>query len=80
MAQAIAFVLISIFFYWANLYTGHVPNFGSNWNNGTNAGTFQLNVNNSPSRVNANITTHLLNYVNLFYFYFAYCRVFPDDR
>lgn len=34
--------------------------FSGNWNNGTNAGAFQLNVNNASSTSNANVTSHLL--------------------
>jgi len=44
---------------YTNLYTSCVTNFGSNWNNSSNAGTFQLNVNNSTSNSNSNITAHL---------------------
>ncbi len=32
---------------------------GSNWNNGTNAGTFNWNLNNATSNVNRNISTRL---------------------
>jgi len=35
----------------------------SNWNNGTNASTFNLNLNNATSNVNQNISTHLTNFV-----------------
>jgi hypothetical protein len=34
---------------------------GSNWNNGSNAGTFYWNVNNSVSNRNQNISGHLMN-------------------
>ena len=34
--------------------------FSGNWNNASNAGTFQLNVNNTSSTSNANVTSHLL--------------------
>jgi len=37
----------------------HVTHFGSNANNGTNAGTFYWNVNNSSSNANRNIGTQL---------------------
>ena len=53
---------------YTNLYTSCVTNFGSNWNNATNAGTFLLNVNNATSNSNANITAHLLfsGFANIF--------------
>lgn len=44
---------------YTNLYTSCVTKFGSNWNNASNTGTFQLNVNNTASNSNANITAHL---------------------
>nr|DAQ52895.1 MAG TPA: hypothetical protein [Caudoviricetes sp.] len=34
--------------------TSHLANFSGNWNNGDNAGTFQLNVNHSASNSNSN--------------------------
>ena len=37
----------------------HVVNVGSNANNGTNAGTFNVNANNSSTNSNRNIGTHL---------------------
>jgi len=40
-----------------NLYTGNCANFSGNWNNGDNAGTFQLNVNNTASNSNSNLGT-----------------------
>lgn len=42
-----------------NLNASYLPNFGSNWTNADNAGTFYLNVNNSTSNSNANLSTHL---------------------
>ena len=44
---------------YTNLYTSYVTNFGSNWSNSANTGTFHLNVNNTASNSNANITAHL---------------------
>jgi hypothetical protein len=44
---------------YTNLYTSYVTKFGSNWSNSSNTGTFHLNVNNTASNSNANITTHL---------------------
>lgn len=44
---------------YTNLYTSCVTNFSSNWNNASNTGTFHLNVNNTSSNSNANITAHL---------------------
>lgn len=38
-----------------------VTKFGSNWNNGSNAGSFYWNVNNTSSNRNANISGQLLN-------------------
>jgi hypothetical protein len=38
-----------------NLNTSHLPNFSGNWNNGDNAGVFQLNVNYTASNTNSNI-------------------------
>lgn len=37
-----------------------VSNVGSNWNNGTNAGSFNRNVNNTPSNRNRNHGRHVL--------------------
>lgn len=45
---------------YTNLYTSCVAKFSGNWNNTANTGTFQLNVNNSTSNSNTNITAHLL--------------------
>lgn len=56
----------------SNLYAGKVTKFGSNWNNDTNAGAFQLNVNNASSNSNANITAHL-KFSYLFYPCFHSC-------
>ncbi len=44
---------------YTNLYTSCVTYFSSNWNNASNTGTFHLNVNNTASNSNANITAHL---------------------
>lgn len=38
---------------------GRVAHFGSNANNGTNAGSFYWNLNNASSNRNRNIGTHL---------------------
>lgn len=38
-----------------------IAQLGSNWNNGTNAGSFYWNVNNASSNRNRNISGHLLN-------------------
>lgn len=38
-----------------------VTKLGSNWNNGSNAGSFNWNVNNTSSNRNRNISGHLLN-------------------
>lgn len=38
-----------------------ITQLGSNWNNGTNAGSFYWNCNNSVSNRNRNISGHLLN-------------------
>lgn len=43
-----------------NLYTSYCANFGSNWNNGDNAGAFQLNVNNAASNTNSNLGARLM--------------------
>lgn len=45
---------------YTNLYSSYVTYFGSNWSNSSNAGTFYLNVNNSTSNSNSNISSHLL--------------------
>lgn len=45
---------------YTNLYTSCLTIFSSNWNNATNTGTFQLNVNNTFSLSNANVSAHLL--------------------
>ena len=37
-----------------------IAHLGSNWNNGTNAGTFYWNLNNSVGNRNRNISTHLM--------------------
>jgi hypothetical protein len=38
-----------------------ITQLGTNWNNGTNAGTFNWNVNNTPGNRNRNISSHLAN-------------------
>ena len=45
---------------YTNLYASYLPQFSGNWNNGSNAGTFYLNVNNSTSNTDANITAQLM--------------------
>ena len=45
---------------YTNLNASCVTNFGSNWNNASNAGTFYLQVNNDTSNANANRGTHLM--------------------
>lgn len=42
-----------------------VAKFGSNWNNGSNAGTFYWNLNNATTNVNRNISTRLTIFMNL---------------
>lgn len=44
----------------SNLYTSCVANFSSRYTNGTNAGTFNLNLNNATSNSNANIGSHVM--------------------
>lgn len=53
---------------YTNLYASCVTKFGSNWSNASNTGTFHLNVNNTSSNANANITTHL-KFSDLFFFF-----------
>ena len=43
----------------------HVAKFGSNANNGTNAGTFLWNLNNSSSNTNRNNGCHLYHLEHL---------------
>lgn len=38
-----------------------IAQLGSNWNNGTNAGSFYWNLNNSVGNRNRNISGHLIN-------------------
>ena len=38
-----------------------ITQLGSNWNNGTNAGSFYWNLNNSVSNRNRNISSQLVN-------------------
>ena len=45
---------------YANLYASCLTIFSGNWNNALNAGAFQLNVNNTFSLSNANVSCHLL--------------------
>lgn len=45
---------------YTNLYTSCLTIFSGNWNNALNAGAFQLNVNNTFSLSNANVSCHLL--------------------
>ena len=45
---------------YTNLYTSCLTIFSGNWNNALNAGTFQLNVNNTFSLSNVNVGCHLL--------------------
>lgn len=44
-----------------NVNDSRVANAGGNWNNGSNAGAFHLNVNNSTSNSNSNIGAHLMS-------------------
>ena len=44
---------------YTNLYTSYITYASGNYSNTDNAGVFQLNVNNSASNSNANITAHL---------------------
>lgn len=46
-------------FDYTNLNGSYVTNAGSNWNDDDNTGTFYLNVNNSTSDSNDNVTAHL---------------------
>lgn len=48
-----------------DLHRHHVPHFGSNANNGTNAGAFYWNLNNSSGNANRNIGTQV-SHLNLF--------------
>lgn len=52
----------NIFFISDNTYlnSDYCTQFGSNWNNDSNTGTFQLNVNYDTSNSNSNLTTHLV--------------------
>lgn len=45
---------------YTNLYTSYITYASGNYSNTDNAGVFQLNVNNSASNSNANISGHLL--------------------
>jgi hypothetical protein len=47
----------------------------SNWNNGSNAGTFYWNLNNASSNSNRNISTHLL--CGAFKIYFDMMHALP---
>lgn len=38
-----------------------ITQLGSNWNNGSNAGSFYWNLNNSVGNRNRNISSHLVN-------------------
>lgn len=46
-------------FDYTNLNGSYVTNFGSNWSNSDNTGTFYLNVNNSTSDSNGYVSAHL---------------------
>ncbi len=48
---------------------------GGNWNNGSNAGAFTLNLNNSPANVNTNIGFRCAQY-----FSFEFVRIFEVAR
>ena len=41
-----------------------LANAGGNWNNGSNAGAFHLNVNNDTSNSNTNIGSHFNVFIN----------------
>ena len=58
------------------MYTSCVAKFSGNWNNTANTGTFQLNVNNTSSNSNTNITAHLLFSKCLFIYGFNDMTVF----
>lgn len=45
---------------YTNLKASCLTIFSGNWNNALNAGAFQLNVNNTFSLSNANVSCHLL--------------------
>lgn len=55
-----------------NLYTSKVTYGSGNYSNTDNAGVFQLNVNNSASNSNANISGHLLFSKFYYCFQFSY--------
>ena len=59
---------------YTNLYTSKVTYASGNYSNTDNAGVFQLNVNNSASNSNANISGHLL------FSKFCYCFQFSHLR
>lgn len=47
--------------YTCNKKKGFIAQLGSNWNNGSNAGSFYWNANNGVSNRNRNISGHLVN-------------------
>ena len=49
---------------YTNLNSSNLPNFSSNWNETSNTGTFQLQVNNSTTNSNSNIDSH-----SMFFYY-----------
>lgn len=48
---------------YGNLNTGYLTHFGTNWNNDSNSGTFNLQANNSTSNSNSNLTSRVSLYV-----------------
>ena len=48
----------------ANVNASRLANAGGNWNNGSNAGAFHLNVNQSASNTNTNIGARLNDFIN----------------
>lgn len=49
---------------YTNLYTSCLTIFSGNWNNATNASVFQLNLNNTFTISNTNVSAHLLFPIN----------------
>ena len=60
---------------YTNLNSSNLPNFSSNWNETSNTGTFQLQVNNSTTNSNSNIDSHsMFSIIKIRFHYLGSCQ------
>jgi hypothetical protein len=58
-------------FVFANLNASNLPNFSGNWTDTSNAGGFQLNLNNSATDTNSYIGSHLMFMIQFYIMFVA---------